>query len=113
MTTKLNFSNLPASVIDPSAFYPVHAAAPLVFRAAATLDTLRSKGGGPRYSKRGRIVLYRGQALIDWLAGGPEFEQTAQDKRLENRPKTNPQEARNAKLKPEPGKSEGGRGGGV
>ena len=83
MTTLADIPSPPLK-IDPDIFYPVVSAAPLVFCAPSTLDTLRSRGGGPRYTKRGRLVLYRGQALIDWLSGGPEFASTSQGTRPKN-----------------------------
>ncbi len=36
----------------------------------ATLNTLRTRGGGPVFLKRGRRVLYRRADLDEWLCGG-------------------------------------------
>jgi excisionase family DNA binding protein len=35
-----------------------------------TLANLRVKGGGPRFSRRGRIVRYRRADLDAWMASG-------------------------------------------
>ena len=69
------------SNIDPDAFYPTPITAPLVFRSPATLATLRTIGGGPRYCKAGRFVTYRGSDLIAWLTG-QTFSSTAEDARV-------------------------------
>ncbi|WP_375208300.1 helix-turn-helix transcriptional regulator [Hyphococcus sp.] len=34
----------------------------------ATLATWRSRGGGPRFLKLGRVVRYRRRALLEWMA---------------------------------------------
>jgi len=34
----------------------------------ATLATWRSRGGGPRFLKLGRVVRYRRRALYEWMA---------------------------------------------
>lgn len=33
-----------------------------------TLATWRSRGGGPRFMKLGRVVRYRRRALLEWMA---------------------------------------------
>lgn len=39
----------------------------------ATLETLRSRGGGPRFVKRGTRVLYAVRDLRAWLEAGARF----------------------------------------
>ena len=36
----------------------------------ATLDTLRCRGGGPPFIKRGKSVLYIRRSCFEWLAAG-------------------------------------------
>lgn len=42
-------------------------AAKLIGLAAATLATLRSRGGGPRFVKAGKRVLYSVDELHEWM----------------------------------------------
>lgn len=44
-----------------------HGAAEITGYAAPTLESLRSRGGGCRYSKIGRSVRYRVSDLIAWM----------------------------------------------
>ncbi len=45
-------------------------AARIVGLAAASLETMRVRGGGPPFTKRGRRVLYTRRSLIKWLHEG-------------------------------------------
>ena len=38
----------------------------LTGRPKATLETLRTRGGGPVYFKQGRVVRYRRRDLLEW-----------------------------------------------
>lgn len=44
------------------------AAAKLTGVPPCTLATWRSRGGGPRFMKLGRVVRYRRRALLEWMA---------------------------------------------
>jgi hypothetical protein len=43
----------------------------------ATLATLRNRGGGPKFFKRGARVFYRRRSLLEWLAAHPEKSSTS------------------------------------
>ncbi len=45
-----------------------HTAAQLTGVPPCTLATWRSRGGGPRFMKLGRVVRYRRRALLEWMA---------------------------------------------
>ncbi len=47
---------------------PTLAAAAYLALSPATLETLRSRGGGPPFVKLGRRVVYRREELDQWLA---------------------------------------------
>jgi hypothetical protein len=66
--------------LDPEAIYTTEGASEAIGISRSTLDTLRVRGGGPVYSKGSRLIVYRGQALIDWLTG-QTFQNTGQDTR--------------------------------
>ena len=36
---------------------------------AATLETKRTRGGGPAFIKRGKTVMYRRRTLLEWMDG--------------------------------------------
>ena len=38
--------------------------------AKASLETMRVRGGGPEYSKRGSKVVYSRRSLLQWLGAG-------------------------------------------
>jgi len=44
----------------------------------ATLSTLRNRGGGPKFFKRGARVLYRRRALFEWLAEHRDIASTSE-----------------------------------
>ncbi len=45
-------------------------AAKIVGEAPATLETKRTRGGGPEYLKHGKIVRYTRRACFEYLAAG-------------------------------------------
>lgn len=51
--------------------------------AKSTLDTLATRGGGPKFSKWGRFVVYAESDLRAWVKSkiGPTFSSTAEFKR--------------------------------
>ena len=53
--------------INPHALYPPETAGEILLRPATTLANWRYRGGGPRFVKTGRRVLYRGQDLLNYL----------------------------------------------
>lgn len=38
--------------------------------AEPSLETMRVRGGGPKYSKKGKKVIYTRRWLLEWLASG-------------------------------------------
>ncbi|MEM7480301.1 MAG: helix-turn-helix domain-containing protein [Acidobacteriota bacterium] len=58
--------NPPHDWSDPGAL-PTPLAAEYLGLAPATLETLRSRGGGPPFVKLGRRVVYRREDLDVWL----------------------------------------------
>ena len=44
---------------------------------AATLETKRTRGGGPPFIKQGKRVLYRRRALLEWMDGFDERTSTS------------------------------------
>src|SRR5215471_16569929 len=60
--------NLPPHRVEPdSPYLDTTEAAAYLRRSTRTLERFRSVGGGPRYAKAGRLVLYRRDLLDDWL----------------------------------------------
>lgn len=53
--------------IDPHTLYEVADAATILNSPKTTLANWRYRGGGPRFIKTGRRVMYRGQDLLDYL----------------------------------------------
>jgi predicted DNA-binding transcriptional regulator AlpA len=49
-------------------FLNTPAAGKLIKLSASTITKLRLTGGGPRYLKLGRRVVYRRASLLDWMA---------------------------------------------
>jgi predicted DNA-binding transcriptional regulator AlpA len=62
-------NNSEASLINPGAekYIDTPTAAKYVKLSASTLEKLRVFGGGPRYLKLGRRVVYSADALEEWL----------------------------------------------
>jgi hypothetical protein len=56
----------------------VEGAAALTSVAVETLNELRIKGGGPRFRKFGRKVIYLPSDLADWLEALPCFSNTTE-----------------------------------
>lgn len=62
----------------PQRLVRTRAAAPYCGYAASTFEKLRCVGGGPRFVKRGRTVLYDLRDLDLWLASLPRYESTSE-----------------------------------
>jgi hypothetical protein len=56
--------------IDPKKLYKTKHLPDVTPYTASFFEAARSRGGGPDYIKRGRTVMYTGQAIINWLAQG-------------------------------------------
>ena len=52
---------------DPEIYYRTKQAANYVKRSVSNLDKLRVFGGGPKFIKAGRLILYKREDLDEWL----------------------------------------------
>lgn len=54
-------------------------AARIVGRAVATLESMRVRGGGPKFRKIGRSVYYAEPELLEWLEANSRLCETTSD----------------------------------
>lgn len=64
---KQQFNEPQPTAASPTEILDTRGAAQLLLCSVQTLESQRLKGGGPPYSKIGRLVRYRRAALVDYL----------------------------------------------